>query len=166
MERELEIALASTRHLTRALPGLSRLCVTILVCWLSSGASAADMTFETNRRALEELSKSFTEARSLPSGSRPSPPSIDLQRLVGLRLSAIRNALGVPNGGAGHLPRCHASLCFSYSYGPAVLPETDPGPVDRGDGTMEMQVTTGGPWLLIIGVSDNQVVSADWLGQK
>ena len=43
---------------------------------------------------------------------------------------------------------------------------SNPGPIDRGDGTMEMQVTTGGPWLLIIGVSDNYVMSADWLGQK
>jgi hypothetical protein len=38
--------------------------------------------------------------------------------------------------------------------------------VDNGDGTMSIEVSTGGPWLLILGFKGNRLTTAFWRGQK
>jgi hypothetical protein len=125
----------------------------------------ADSKSETT---LDGLSRDFVQARSMPAGSRPMPPEGDLDYLTGVRLSVIRRVLGPPDkreSGWDPPPGCKATLCYVWTYGPAGVPTTVT-PSDRSDGTMEVTVTTGGPYLLVLGFKDRSVVSASWLGQK
>src|ERR1700730_7210767 len=112
------------------LPAGSRLFVTIFLCWLSAVSSAADVASKSNLVVLEQLAKKFVEARSLPPGTRPVPPSIDLLPVMCMKLSALWKALGSPNERARHLPRCRASSCLSYTYGPVESLVSNPGPID------------------------------------
>jgi hypothetical protein len=115
---------------------------------------------------LNTLHSFFLSARAQPSGSRPTPPDVDVKALLGLQKSAIRTVLGPPDIRKANYPslECHAAQCWSYTYGPG--PSPLPAPTDDGDGTMSVYVTTGGPWLLILGFTKGRLVTAFWRGQK
>ena len=115
---------------------------------------------------LNTLQSFFLRARLLPSGSRPPPPDMEVKALLGLQKSAIRTALGPPDKHEPNYPplECRASQCWSFTYGPG--PSPVPDPTDNGDGTMSVYVTTGGPWLLILGFTRGRLVNAFWRGQK
>lgn len=113
---------------------------------------------------LTELSADFSAARSQPPGSRPTPPYVDLEQLIGLRLYSVRAALGMPDSQESGMSPCEAVRCWSYTYGPGPEPYSDE--VQHHGETDSIVVTTGGPFLLILGVSGDRVVSADWLGQR
>lgn len=102
----------------------------------------------------------------MPSGTRPRPPEIKLQALLGLKLSEFRRVLGTPHKWPKGLAPCRSTICLSFTYGPPEIARATPEPVQRADGIMEIQVTTGGPFLLILSVSKGRVIGADWLGQK
>src|SRR5450631_3032580 len=86
---------------------------------------------------------------------------MDLGFLMGLSTEEIRHALGKPYSRSAVRS---ASLCWSYRYGPDAAPPEVTKTND--DGTVDVVVTTGGPFLLIIGFSSHHVVSANWQGQK
>jgi hypothetical protein len=103
----------------------------------------------------------LSAAAALPLGSRPSPPDVDLGFLIGLSPQAIRTALGAPYSRSA---ACSAAQCWSYRYGPdAAPPKVEE---NNGDGTVDIEVITGGPFLLIVGFSSHHVVLASWQGQR
>ena len=114
----------------------------------------------------ERSSEVVPSGHSGPSGSRPTPPDVDVKALLGLQKSAIRTVLGPPDIRKANYPslECHAAQCWSFTYGPG--PSPLPAPTDDGDGTMSVYVTTGGPWLLILGFTKGRLVTAFWRGQK
>jgi hypothetical protein len=115
----------------------------------------------TDQPELRNLKSKLSAAAALPLGSRPSPPEVDLGFLIGLSPQEIRSGLGVPYSRSA---TCTAAECWSYRYGPDSAP---PKVVKRNDdGTVDLEVTTGGPFLLIIGFSSHHVVLANWQGQK
>jgi hypothetical protein len=126
---------------------------------LSSAVAASSGADST----LRSLAKDFSDARSMPLGSRPGPPGIELGSLKGVSSSAIRTALGQPDHGPAN-PDCHAELCWSFTYGPGAAPLQ--GSVDNGDGTISVEVSTGGPWLLVLEFTGDRLTSAFWRGQR
>jgi hypothetical protein len=126
---------------------------------LSSAVAASSGAHFT----LQALAKDFSDARSMPLGSRPGPPGIELASLKGVTSSAIRTALGQPDQGPPN-PDCHAELCWSFTYGPGAAPLR--GPVDNGGGNVSIEVSTGGPWLLVLGFTADRLTSAFWRGQR
>jgi hypothetical protein len=116
--------------------------------------------------ALQTLEKDFVGARSLPVGARPAPPDLDLQLLVGLKWSIVRAALGSADKPIrGYDWQCDAKKCEVYTYG-ASEAHLAPEIIDEGNGLKTLVVTTGGPWVLILGVSSSRVTTARWQGQK
>jgi hypothetical protein len=86
---------------------------------------------------------------------------MDLGFLVGLSTREIRQALGAPYDRSA---ACLAAQCWSYRYGPeAPPPEVE---TKNDDGTVNVVVTTGGPFLLIIGFSSHRAIQAKWQGQR
>ena len=92
-----------------------------------------------------------------------TPPNVDLERLIGLSVSSIRAALGAPDRKEPGMPLCEANRCWSYTYGPGPAPLSNE--VQHDGKTDFIIVTTGGPFLLILGFSGDRVISAPWLGQ-
>jgi hypothetical protein len=140
----------------------------VLLALSISTLLSAPMFADSNSEAtVNGLSREFTEARSLPAGSRPPPPDGDLDYLKGARLSAIHRALGASDkpDHRWQPPECLAPVCLVWTYGPKEIPTTIE-PSDRGDGTIEVIISTGGPYLLVLGFCENRVVNARWLGQK
>jgi hypothetical protein len=114
---------------------------------------------------LAALASDFAKARALPPGSRPAPPGLNLEDLVGLSLSQIRSALGSPDKPIeGYGFECGAERCFAFTYGPTGHEE--PTEIKQADGLETVVVTTGGPFLLVVGVSSKEVITARWQGQK
>ena len=109
--------------------------------------------------ALETVGAAFVAARAMPLDSRPMPPDIDLRSVVGASSPDVLKALGLPRHCTyefrNHLP---GATCWSYTYGP----KSAPPQIEDG----YIVVTTGGPWLLLLEISDDRVVNATWLGQK
>jgi hypothetical protein len=118
------------------------------------------------RSELKVLSHKFVVARALPADSRPNPPNINVRLLVGRRLSSIRKALGPADTRDQDLPplKCGAGLCLSYTYGPKS--DSEPAPIQESDCTEAIRVASGGPFLLVLGVATDRVISAHWLGQR
>ena len=117
--------------------------------------------------ALAVLANQFVVARSLPEGTRPTPPYFYLDQLVGASQSSVRQALGAPDP-QWPISRdlCQAAICVSYTFG-AQETISSPEPVrHNADGTNSIIVSTGGPWLLMLGFTDGRLVSARWLGQR
>ena len=131
-----------------------------------SSAIAVETPSSKTEATLRALTADFSEARSMPLGSRPGPSTVDLAALHGLSPSAVRAALGDPDSYENRTlaPDCQAALCWSFTYGPGPAPLQ--GIVDNGDGTMSVDVQIGGPWLLIIGFKNDRLVTAFWQGQK
>jgi hypothetical protein len=129
-------------------------------------AIASEVVSVKATAALRTLTKDFVGARSAPLGSRPGPPSIDLASLYGLSGSTIRGALGVPETYEKSVPPsdCHAKLCWSFTYGPAPAPLE--GPLKNDGGATSIDVRNGGPWLLIFGLENDQVVEVVWQRQR
>ena len=109
---------------------------------------------------LDAFRDAFAAARALPLGSRPPPPDLKPAGLVHTPFTTLKAYLGH----ATHLD-CDDLLtrpvktCASFTFGPAPTI-----PVDDPPGSIT--VTTGGPWLLVVGLSQGRVVDARWLGQK
>jgi hypothetical protein len=114
--------------------------------------------------ALTELSAYFSAARAQPPGSRPMPPYFYPGRLIGLSVSSIETALGTPDVLEPGMPICEAARCWSYTYGPGPAPLSNA--VQHDGNTEFIVVSTGGPYLLILGVSGDRVSSARWQGQR
>jgi len=128
---------------------------------------AASVTFagNTTQTSLSALANYFSSARALSPGSRPRPPDVDLKQLLGVSTSTIQHSLGPPDKLESYMTlECHAAKCWSFTYGPPPAPT--PVATDNHDGTVTVRVSTGGPWLLILGFNDDQLSTAFWLGQK
>ena len=121
----------------------------LVVATASLAAAASTPTLETFRAA-------FAAARALPLGSRPSPPDLEPTSLIHTSFLTLRAYLGHSTRlDCDDLLTRPAETCASFTYGPG--PEDPPGSIT---------VTTGGPWLLVVGLSNGRVVDARWLGQK
>jgi hypothetical protein len=117
------------------------------------------------RVALSELANDFKSARTLPAGSRPSPPDLDLKSLPGLSSTRLRSSLGPPDHPIhGYRPQCGADLCWVFTYGPKE--SFAPSVIKQENGLNTIEVTTGGPFLLVVGVLSNRVATVKWEGQK
>jgi hypothetical protein len=141
---------------------------TVVILTLFSTISCSTTPVDPNASAaLAALAKDFAYARSLPEGTRPGPSEdVDIDMLVGLRLSTIRGAIGSPDKRDRRFPlECGAPRCVSFTYGQEERPVYAP-PLLQPDGLMTVIVDTGGPWLLILGLAEGRVVSAQWRGQR
>jgi hypothetical protein len=117
---------------------------------------------QTGLSLLKDLRQGLELARALPKGSRPPHPDLDLSRLVGVSRSDVERMLGVPSY-CGHDEswsdsgaNCGARSPWQYSWGP---PAPDPGSAGPG-------YVTGGPWLLVLDFSSDNVSAAHWQGQS
>jgi len=118
-----------------------------------------------SRSTLKALSRHFDAARASPPGSRPATPNIDLRALVGVPSSAVRASLGTPATCAWvPPPKLIGGECWSYVYGPKAV--QTPVSVDLHNGYEEITVVTGGPFLLMLNVSEGHIAAAKWLGQR
>ena len=135
------------------------------LCLLLQAHSVVADDTDRRRVVLTALTRDFKLARKLPAGSRPAPPSVDLNALVGIPATRVRSALGRPDR---PLPdydyECGAEHCWAFTYGS--LREEEPTVVAEQDGSKTIIVTTGGPYLLVLGISGKQVTTAKWQGQK
>jgi hypothetical protein len=147
---------ATPRRSTSSLDTVKANVAVLLAFLIATAASDA-----ADQPALRTLRAKFSAAAALPLGSRPAPPDIDLSFLIGLPVQEIRQALGAPYSRS---VGCSAPQCWSYRYGPdAAAPEVTK---TNNDGTVDVVVTTGGPFLLIIGFSSHHVILANWQGQR
>jgi hypothetical protein len=139
--------------------------IALTLIMITQTALAADPA-TTSQSVLQSLAGDFEAARALPVGSRPVPPDIELRKLVGMKWSIVRAALGSPDVPDDYDWQCHAKKCEVYSYGANERQADKPETGEDGNGLQWVSVTTGGPWVLILGVSLNKVISARWQGQK
>ena len=144
--------------------GIDQRVVLITVAWLASCSTRAVDSDLHSPSILSELSADFSAARSQPLGSRPAPAYVDLERLIGLSAHSIQAALGTPDRREPGAPLCEAARCWSYTYGPEPAPLASE--VQHDGNTDFIVVSTGGPFLLILGFSGDKVISANWLGQR
>jgi hypothetical protein len=109
---------------------------------------------------LSAFREAFAAARALTLGSRPPPPALELDRLVHTSIEMLRTYLGPSTRlDCGDLLHVPVEACASFTYGPGPEPAVESPP-----GTIT--ITTGGPWLLVVGISKGRVVEARWLGQR
>ena len=85
-------------------------CASYIGLLALSLAAVAQATDSTAQAKLKSLTAYFSEARLLPSGSRPRPPEVDLEALSGLQASAIKDALGSPDYQGKNYPSLTATL--------------------------------------------------------
>jgi hypothetical protein len=121
------------------------------------------LTFAAERdtSTLDTIRAHFVAARALPPGSRPPPPATDLKSLIRVPISTLEAYLGAsePAFECGDLFPRPPATCIAYTFGPEPAPEVE-------DPASEIAVATGGPWLLVIGISNGRVVASRWLGQR
>jgi hypothetical protein len=124
----------------------------------SLAMAVATLAAASSTRVLETFRAAFAAARALPLGSRPSPPDLEPTSLIHTPLITLSGYLGqsTPIDCSDLLTR-QAETCVSFIYGPGPAPQDPP---------RSITITTGGPWLLLVGLSKGQVVDARWLGQK
>jgi hypothetical protein len=137
-----------------------------LACLTSSIASDRSREQMSN---LHALAKHFSKARSFAPGSRPHPPRVDINSLIGLNSASILKALGTPDDPPtdDYDYDCAAPRCWAYAYGPESSEFDANNAAASATGDLEsIVVTTGGPYLLILGLVSDRVVSASWRGQK
>jgi hypothetical protein len=147
-------------------PRLIALGLLALACMTSSIASDGS---REQLAKLNALAKHFSKARSYALGSRPHPPHVDINSLIGLSSASILKALGTPD-----VPPtddydydCGPPRCWAYSYGPSSSEFDANNAAASARGDLEsIVVTTGGPYLLILGIVSDRVVTARWRGQK
>jgi len=138
------------------------LAVLIGTCCLFSTLAmpVATPAGESSTSALDAFHTAFVAARTLPPGSRPLPPDLEPSRLIHTPLIVLKGYLGASMQlDCGELLSCRAEKCVYFTYGPGPTAPTDDPPGS-------ITVVTGGPWLLVVGVSKGRVVDARWLGQK
>jgi len=143
---------------------VNRCVILLAVELLASCSTRAVSTDPHPASVLTELSADFSAARALPLGSRPTLPYFDPERLIGLRVSSIQAALGTPDIRDPVMSLCEVARCWSYTYGPGPAPLSNE--VQHDGNTDFIVVTTGGPFLLVLGVSGDRVASARWLGRR
>lgn len=116
---------------------------------------------------LDIVRDSFAEIRGAPARPHwPEIPDIDPEPLIGIPASAIRAALGHSDRAYGHYNwECGAPLCWVFVYD-SLKPRPDPIVASPTPGLNTVIVTTGGPPLLILGITRGRVTSARWQGQK
>jgi len=109
---------------------------------------------------IKELQNDLASARSLPAGSRPPPPALRLESLVGLARSKLKNSLGRPTYCEPEsLKSCARAVTWKYAWGPSSA-------TPRSGSEDSIEVTTGGPWLLVVDFRDERVLTARWQGQR
>jgi hypothetical protein len=124
------------------------------------GVPVAALVAATNTSTLVALRDAFAIARALPRGSRPSPPDLEPTELINSSLATLEAYLGRSTRlDCDDLLTRPAETCASFTYGPGPAPPIKVAPDS-------VTVTTGGPWLLVAGLSKGRVVDARWLGQK
>ena len=127
---------------------------------LAALVASMALTGATGTPMLHAFRDAFAAARALPLGSRPSPPDLDPTSLVHTSLFTLKRLLGPSmHVDCDDLLTRPVETCVSFTYGPAPAP-----PVEDPPGSIS--VTTGGPWLLVVGLSKGRVMDAQWLGQK
>jgi hypothetical protein len=142
---------------------------TILICLMAIPVLnlTACATVKPTSPTLEILRQSFAEIRRDPAPlSWPAIPDIDPEPLIGMPASAIRAALGHSDRRYGHYDwECGAPVCWVFAYD-SLKPRPDPIVDSPTPGLKTVIVTTGGPPLLILGITRGRVISARWQGQK
>lgn len=116
---------------------------------------------------LDMLRQRFAEIRRDPPLSDwPAIPDVDPEPLIGMPASTIRSALGHRDRQTRHSDwECGAPVCWVFTYDSLKLrPDLI---VDSPTPGLEViTVTTGGPPLLILGITGGRVTSDRWQGQK
>ena len=126
----------------------------------SLAVAVATLAAASSTRALETFRAAFAAARALPLGSRPSPPDLEPTSLIHTSFLTLTAYLGHSTRlDCDDLLSRPAETCASFTYGPVLAP-----PVEDPPGSIT--VTTGGPWLLVVGLLKGRIVDARWLGQK
>jgi hypothetical protein len=139
--------------------------VILTITFLPTALLFAGEPSDDYHATLNQLASDFKGARALPAGSCPSPPDLDLKALLGSNSTRLRSALGPPDRPVrGSRPKCGADLCWTFRYGPK--PNFAHSAVAQENGLNSILVATGGPFLLIVGISSNRVETAEWLGQR
>ena len=133
--------------------------------WLMLAPIGTNAIAQDSMSVLAALAHKFTTARALSPGTRPAPPDIDINKLIGVKWTTVRAALGHPDAPVDYDWECRAEQCQVYSYGADEREAERPAMVNARDLT-SITVITGGPWVLILGVSRNTVTSVRWQGQK
>jgi hypothetical protein len=129
----------------------------VLVAALHFGACAT----EGGRASLlRDLKAGLAAARALAPGSRPEPPELVLDPLVGMSKAEILAALGHPTycGESGDA-ECSTSSPWAYEWGP-------PPPAREEDKDGLVWVSAGGPDIVLLKFTNNVVASALWQGQR
>lgn len=146
---------------------VAQVLIAAAICLMHWVPSWADGSAARIQAALAVLADQFLAARSLPEGTRPTPPYFNLEQLVGASQSSVRHALGAPDP-QWQISRelCQAAICVSYTYGARETKSSTEPVRHNADGTDSIVVSTGGPWLLILGFTDARLVGARWLGQR
>ena len=73
---------------------------------------------------LQSLARDFEAARALPAATRPVPSDVELGKLVGIKWSIVRTALGSPDAPDDYDWQCHANKCQVYRYGAGATGES------------------------------------------
>jgi hypothetical protein len=147
-------------------PRLAALSFFAVACLTSAIASDGGRVQMSN---LHALAKHFSKARSLAPGSRPHPPHVDINSLIGLNSASILKSLGTPDDPPSdeYDYDCAAPRCWAYSYGPTSSDFDANNAAASARGDLEsIVVNTGGPYLLILGLVSDRVVTASWRGQR
>lgn len=116
---------------------------------------------------LNVLRQSFAEIRrDPPRADWPAIPDVDPEPLIGMPASAIRSALGHSDRRTIYSDwECGAPACWVFTYD-SLKPRPDLVVDSPTPGPEVVTVTTGGPPLLILGITGGRVTSARWQGQK
>ena len=149
----------------RALSSMSRRRVAVAFAVTLLTGIAAHAVEKPERPALSALASHFAAARGMPAGSRPGPPDLNIEVLVGMPAAIIRSNLGVPESCSWVPPPASKhGECWSYTFGPRSARPA--GLVSAHGGSDEVARETGGPWLLMLEIRAGRVLAARWLGQR
>jgi hypothetical protein len=131
-------------------------------------ASCAANPPDSAQSTLTNLARHFRAARALPEGTRPAPPDVKIEKIVGLPVSAVRSALGPADAPlkVEYDWDCDAETCQIYTYGADERASIDARIAADKKDLESIVITTGGPYVLVVGVSSNTVATARWQGQK
>jgi hypothetical protein len=116
-------------------------------------------------KLLKAIGDKLEAVRSLPEGSAPKRPSVQLDDLIGIDRADVRHELSDPdccgNDDSLYDPDADCAISQSWSY------RWGSPPPELKDGPGWIEVGTGPqPWLLVFNFSDNRVIAVRWQGQR